>query len=144
MVSYFFIFYIFFHDLSIFSRLISTNEWKLGSSTILFWLSKIKFNLDIVIEGYHLLNYNHIINGALERLAVPSLAESRSRSARNEWRRLVFGQYVFIGLLYRIRTINQSGERLSPEWTTDQSESLRLTALNRLCVRSSSVMREST
>jgi hypothetical protein len=52
-------------------------------------------------------------------------------------------QCVFIGLLHRVCTINQSDERLSPEWTTDQSESLRLTALNRLRVPSSSVMRKS-
>jgi hypothetical protein len=52
-------------------------------------------------------------------------------------------QYVFIGLLHRVRTINQSDESLSLEWTTDQFESLWLTALNRLCVPSSSVMRKS-
>ncbi len=61
---------------------------------------------------------------------------------REKWVKAIsLCQCVFIGLLHRARTINQSGERLSPEWTTDQSESLRLTALNRLCVPSSSVMR---
>ncbi len=54
--------------------------------------------------------------------------------------------FQFLSFVYSSRylhTINQSDERLSPEWTTDQSESLRLTALNRLCVPSSSVMRKS-
>ncbi len=48
----------------------------------------------------------------------------------------VLSKCVFIGLLHRFCTINQSVERLSLERTTNLSESLRLTDLNKLCVSS--------